>query len=154
MLLKIARILGVIVFSFIFLENNLAQKFTGDSIHIKSILDNINEFSAAYMAEDYTAIANAYTPDGKIFPGNSDIISGQEAIKQRWTLPSGFDVMHHEIMPIEITIIEDHAYDFGYYEGKTKAPDGKISTFRGKHVIVWKNTDNGWKIYLDIWNRI
>lgn len=118
------------------------------------ILKNTASFSEAYMNEDATTIANFYTIDGKIFPGRSDIISGKEAIKKRWTITDGRDVLYHKVTPSEIKIIDNYAYDFGYYEGKSLSADKKESSFKGKYVIVWKKIKDDWKIYLDIWNGL
>ncbi|WP_083157930.1 YybH family protein [Allomuricauda sp. CP2A] len=111
-------------------------------------------FSKAYMANDFETIANSYTADAKIFPNNADIIAGREAIKQRWMLGAGTKILHHEIIPLEITFLGDYAHDYGYFEGKSENKDGSIANWRGKYVVVWKKEDDNWKMYLDIWNRI
>ena len=105
------------------------------------------------MASDYKKIADSYTEDAKIFPNNSIILEG-DAIIAYWTLPEGINTIYHKITQTEISIIKDTAYDYGYYQGKTKHKDGSISTWKGKYVIVWKKVDSHWKMYLDIWNKI
>lgn len=106
------------------------------------------------MEADYDAMANSYTEDGKIFPSGTLIIEGKEAIRERWVLPEGSRILHHKATPSEIQVIGDVANDFGYYEGKTQRADGSTFTWKGKYVIVWKKVDSGWKMYLDIWNRV
>jgi ketosteroid isomerase-like protein len=118
------------------------------------ILKKIEGFSKAYMATDYDALAGFYCEDGKIFPNKSDIIAGRTAIKQRWILPEGVRILHHKVTPSEIKIIGNHAYDYGYYEGKTLTKKKTEQPFKGKYVIVWKKIDGDWKIYLDIWNSL
>ena len=118
------------------------------------ILKNTISFSQAYMRGDAKAVSNFYTQDGKIFPSNSDIISGHTALEKHWTLPEGVKVLHHKVTPSEIKIIDNYAYDFGYYEGKSLSKENKEQPFKGKYVIVWKKVGDDWKIYLDIWNRI
>ena len=95
-----------------------------------------------------------YCADAKIFPAGDDIIIGQTAIKKKWTLPKGAKVLSHKVTPKEIKIIENYAYDYGYYEGSSINKDNVTSNWKGKYVIIWKKEDNNWKIYLDIWNRI
>jgi len=90
----------------------------------------------------------------KIFPSGSDIIIGRKAIKEKWTLPKGSSIVTHKVMPKEIKIIEDYAYDYGYYEGSSTNEKGDLFPFKGKYVIVWKKNNDSWKIYLDIWNAI
>lgn len=132
----------------------MGQNYVGDKEDIDVILKNIKEFSEYYVNADYSKLAECYTVDGKIFPDKTDIIEGREAIEKRWTLPSGVSVLEHKVTPSEIHIENKIAYDYGYYEGKTKQADGNISSFKGKYVVVWKKIGNTWKIYLDIWNRI
>lgn len=126
----------------------------GDSREINKILRNVELFSQYYMAGNYDALADAYSRDGKILPPGPDIISGRAAIKQRWILPDGVVILHHKISPTEIRIIDDHAYDIGYYEGKTRRADGSEVSWKGKYLIVWRREGSDWKIYADAWNRV
>ena len=118
------------------------------------ILKNISAFSKAVMASDYELISNAYTEDAKIFPNGLDIIEGRDAIKKYWILPEGRSTKYHKLTPVEIKIIGDEAYDYGYFEGTTLFDDGRESSWRGKYVVIWRKVDGDWKIYLDIWNAI
>ena len=106
------------------------------------------------MRSDYHSIGKAYTVDAKIFPNNMDIIQGREEIIKYWTLPEGLRTKYHKIIPEEIKIIGNEAYDYGYYEGTTLRSDGTESNWKGKYVVVWRKIDREWKMYLDIWNRI
>src|SRR5687768_18498501 len=69
------------------------------------------QFSAAYMRGDAATMASLYTPDAVIFPGNSEMITGREAIQRYWTLPAGQRVTHHRATPTDIRIDGSHAYD-------------------------------------------
>lgn len=132
----------------------IAQTLNGDKTEIDKILKNIHSFSQYYMNAEYQKLAECYTIDGKIFPNNADIIKGTEAIKKRWILPENVKVLLHKVTPLEITIENDSAYDYGYYEGETLRADGTKTKFKGKYVIVWKKINDDWKIYLDIWNNL
>lgn len=111
-------------------------------------------FSRAYMDGDYDALVNHYCEDGKIFPAGVNIIEGRAAIKDRWTLHEGWKVVEHRFEPEEVKIIQDHAYDYGYYYGTTQKPDGSQISYKGKYVVVWRKEGDNWKIFLDIWNRV
>ncbi|GAA4274285.1 hypothetical protein GCM10022258_35810 [Aquimarina gracilis] len=111
-------------------------------------------FSASYLKQDFEAIAKSYTADAKIFPNNTPIISGYEAIKKRWSNTAGYTPIAHEIIPEEIVILGDTAHDYGIYKGKNKKEDGTEISYKGKYVVVWRKINNQWKMYLDIWNRI
>jgi len=122
----------------------------------KAILKkNMVAFSQALMNQDYDTVVDAYTEDAKIFPRNSKILAGKDAIRKYWTPPvdSKRRTTYHKIMPEEIKILGKEAYDYGYYEGKSIGNDGKESSWGGKYVITWKEVEPDiWKMYLDIWN--
>ena len=131
----------------------IGQNYTGKQKDIDQILENVRLFSQYYMAGEMDKLVDCYTDDGKIFPGNSDIISGKEGLSGFWVIREGSKVLHHQITPVELTVQKKIAYDYGYYEGIPKCGRGGLS-FKGKYVIVWKKVGKDWKIYLDIWNRI
>ena len=147
------RISGILLF-LVFNSNLLAQEYSGNGEDLNIILSNIKGFSKAYVASDFNKLTSYYSTDAKIFPPGTEIIKGKADILKRWILPKGVDVVYHNIIPKEIKVLEDTAYDYGIYEGSSKDNDGNTSSWRGKYVIVWKKVDNDWKIYLDIWNRI
>lgn len=131
-----------------------AQTYTGPKEDINSILENAKKFSSYVMASDYEKIANSYTKDAKIFPNGLDILDSRKEIIEYWTLPEGLETSYHKIFPEELITKGDTAYDYGYYNGKTKKADGSEVAWRGKYVIVWKKVNYEWKMYLDIWNGI
>jgi len=131
-----------------------AQNFYGPEADLAQIKENISIFSKFYMNGDIDKLTLCYTTDGKIFPNGTKIISGHEAIERKWTLPEGVKILHHKITPEEIRIVDDYAYDYGYYAGATQVQDGSESTWQGKYVIVWKKIGGEWKIFLDIWNSV
>jgi len=147
--LKIKSTLLVLLLSL----NIFAQEYSGKGEDINKILNTIDAFSKAYVSADFDKLTTFYSTDGKIFPTGADIIVGHKAIKKRWILPKGSKILYHKITPEEIKIIDDYAYDYGYYEGNS-SDNNTVNGFKGKYVIVWKKIDNDWKIYLDIWNRI
>ena len=131
-----------------------AQTYSGNQEDIDIILANIEAFSEDVMKGDAEALGMAYTEDAKIFPNNMDITHGRDAITNYWLMPKGVKIKYHKVIPEEIKVTEDEAYDYGYYEGTTLRPDGTEASWKGKYVIVWKKVENDWKIYLDIWNSL
>jgi ketosteroid isomerase-like protein len=132
----------------------LAQQTSDDEAIIRK---NLTVFSQAVMDGDYDAVVNTYTADAKIFPNDLEILSGENAIRDYWTPAENrsWKTTYHHLMPEEIKIIGDTAYDYGYYEGRSMNVAGEESYFKGKYVVVWKKESPGvWKIYLDIWNRV
>lgn len=144
-----------LAFSFaVLLHHTHAQQFYGNKADIDQILANSNAFSKAYVNSDYEGMMNFYTTDGKIMPTGTAIIEGHENIQARWVLPEGDKVVRHVASPTEIRIIENYAYDFGYYEGETLKANGEKLRWKGKYVIVWRKDESTWRMYLDIWNRV
>jgi len=109
-----------------------AQTYTGPKEDINSILENAKKFSSYVMASDYEKIANSYTKDAKIFPNGLDILDSRKEIIEYWTLPEGLETSYHKIFPEELITKGDTAYDYGYYNGKTKKADGSEVAWRGK----------------------
>lgn len=120
----------------------------------QQIRTQIAAFSQHLMNSDWESVAAAYMEDAKLMPPGQDIIQGREAIQKIWE--KGGKVLYHKITPSEIAITSsDTAYDWGYYEGRSPDKDGKETSWKGKYIILWKQTAPGeWKIYADIWNRV
>ncbi len=111
-------------------------------------------FSEAYMRGDTEAIVAMYTEDAAIFPGNTDILQGRDAIRAYWTPNEGSTITNHHITPVEVIVEGNMASDYGYYEvsGRTNGEDWGPAY--GKYVIVWRRGDDGqWRMHLDMWNR-
>ncbi len=134
--------------------NTKAQKYQGNQKDIDIILTNIDSFSHFYMSGQYKKLSECYSSSGKIFPSGSDIIEGTENIEKKWIVQDDIKIIRHIISPIEIKILDDHAYDYGYYEGTTLLANGTTTSWKGKYIIIWRKEGEDWKIYLDIWNRI
>lgn len=110
------------------------------------------QFSAAYMRGDVDAMVSLYTPDAVIFPGNSEMVRGAEAIRSYWALPPGQRITHHRAVPSEIRIDGGHAYDYGVYEISGERGGAAFGPSFGKYVIVWRREPQGWRMHLDMWN--
>ena len=111
------------------------------------------DFSAAYVRGDADAMTALYTPDAVIFPNNSEMIQGHDAIRRYWTLGIGQTVTHHRATPTEIRIDGDHAYDYGVFEISGTLNGTPYGPSHGKYVIVWRRTPQGWRMHLDMWNN-
>ncbi len=132
----------------------ISQTYNGNKKDINAILKNSQNFSKYVVDSNYDMIGESYTENAKIFPKKGNIIEGRKLIIQYWELPKDLKIVHHKIFPNEITIVENVAYDYGYYEGTTKKKNHEEITWKGKYVIIWKKLNDDWKIYLDIWNGI
>ena len=125
------------------------QSAAGDSAAIHELA---GRFSAAYVRGDAAAMTDLYTPDAVLFPDRSEPITGIEAIRKYWTLPSGRRITRHVITPARVVTDGDHAYDYGFYEIAGENDGVAWGPSRGNYVVVWRRTPAGWRMQLDIWN--
>lgn len=130
-----------------------AQESAQEQEVLKKLTRISVQFSAAYMQGDLDKLVSFYTDDAVIFPGNSDLIRGKEAIKKYWMLPPGRVVTQHKITALEIKLLGEFAYDYGYYEVQGRNGEEPWGPTYGKYLIVWKRDQSGvWKMHLDMWN--
>ena len=119
------------------------------------IREQARQFSAYLMEGERDKVVVMYTADAKIFPDNLGILEGEE-LANYWNPPnstSSWKTTYHRVTPVEIKVMVNEAYDYGYYEGTSSNGD-QTSDWRGKYVIIWRKEEGIWKIYLDIWNGI
>jgi len=140
--------------SIIVLADANAQSYSGKKKDIEAIQRNSRSFSEYYVNAEYDNLTKLYSTDAKVLSPGSDITSGSEAIKNLWQPRNNDVILKHKATQLEISVKKNIAYDYGYYEGETLKANGEKFGWRGKYVIIWKKEKDGWKIYLDIWNRI
>ncbi|MBL7471415.1 YybH family protein [Robertkochia sediminum] len=143
----------VLLFALTFSLMSNAQIISGDEAEGKAILEQMRAFSAALVAGDGEALTNMYTDNAKIFPAGSKILSGDD-LKAYWNNENEAEVTSHNLFPEEIHVSGDTAYDYGYYSGTSQDENGETVVWKGKYVVVWKKTAEGWKMYLDSWSRV
>lgn len=151
MILKLSRLIFTLCILH-FSQMSYAQ--SGEDIAVAEIRRQIIKFSRFIVNSEYDSIALSYTHDAKIFPSGMEIIQGREMIKKYWILPNGSETTFHKIYPEEIFINGNQAYDYGHFEIEGITNGVKYERKKGKYVIVWKQINGEWKMYLDIWNRI
>ncbi len=106
-------------------------------------------FTDAHIKKDTTYLNNSFCQDAKVFPPNSEIVTGINAISKL-----NSDWVNYGIYKfIEETTSfygnEDYLIDEGTYYlvyGKEKTVD------KGKYINIWKNVNGEWKIFSNIWN--
>lgn len=127
----------------------------GEAEDIDAILAQSARLSQAYMDGDIEALVAVYAEDGVAGPGGGDFVRGHDALRALWALPEGRTITHHRATPLELHVLGDVAYDWGYYEG-TAVQDGEARPpFRGKYLIVWRRGADGvWRMAHDMWSRV
>ena len=115
-----------------------------------AVADGGKKFMKSVREGDADDIAELYAEDGKVFPPNSEIVTGEDAIESFWkTTLETFGVKDAKLEVLETEQEGDYGYEVGRYWLLGAA--GQTIT-QGKYVVVWKKEDGKWKLYRDIWN--
>lgn len=117
-----------------------------------AIREQSREFSAAYVEGDISGMMAIYTDAAVIFPNNSEMITGREAVREYWETPPGSHITRHVATPVEIRVEGDIAYDYGTYEVAGERNGERWGPISGKYLIVWKRAGGRWLMHLDMWN--
>ena len=119
----------------------------------KDVADEIAEanlkFMEAFNKGDAAAVAMNYTSNAKLYPSNSDVIEGREAVEGFWNA-----VMNMGIKKAKLETVFAESYgDFALEEGRyTLYVEGDQIADHGKYIVSWKKVGGQWKLDLDIWN--
>ena len=106
-------------------------------------------FTEAHITKDTAYLNNSFTEDARVFPPNSEIVTGKKAISQL-----NLDWVNYGIYEFAETSTsfygnEDYLIDEGTYYlryGEENVID------QGKYINIWKYVNGDWKIYSNIWN--
>ncbi len=112
------------------------------------------KFSESLIQGDHKLVASYYSRDARLLPPNQDMVRGRVAIEEFWRILEQTNIVKHVISPEEINVFGEEAYEIGYYEGETLGSDGQHTSWRGKHVVIWKKEEGRWKIHVDAWSRV
>jgi ketosteroid isomerase-like protein len=115
----------------------------------KLIEPRLKAFATAFTSGDSAGMVGMYTPDARIMPPNSPLVSGREAIGKMVGAYMKFGVKEFKDSTTALygdrdNLIEEGVYSMG--DGKGHLMD------QGKYVEVWRQAEGQWKIYVDIFN--
>lgn len=108
-----------------------------------------DKFQSAFKQGDSAAISKLYTEDGLVLAPGSDFIKGPQAIQNFWQGAMDLGIKEARLDSIEVEQHNDTAIELGNYG--LNAADGQ-QLDKGKYIVIWKFSDNQWKIFKDIWN--
>ncbi len=117
------------------------------------VTDEITEanqlFMEAFNSGDAAKLAENYTSNAKLFPTNSDVIEGQEAIKNFWQGAIDMGIKKAVLETILATSFGNTANEEGRY---TLYAENNVVADQGKYIVIWKKVSGQWKLHYDIWN--
>ena len=93
------------------------------------------------------AVASNYSEDAAIHPPGATRIDGKVAIQGYWQAGIDAGLSNVSIVATSVDINGDTSVSVGTLSGKMGDAD-----LTGKYVVIGKRTEDGWKIYQDIWN--
>ncbi len=96
---------------------------------------------------DAKALANLYTPDAALFPAGMKAVEGRKSVEEFWGgAIKGMGLKDAALKTVDLVGSGDTYTERGEYTLKVAAGEDK-----GKYLVVWKNTPDGWKLHWDIW---
>ena len=116
---------------------------------IQSTIQAIAEdFESTFESGDTSKLAEFYTDNGMLLPAGSDFAKGREAIKEYWQVAIDMG------LKIKLNILEieqqgDSAIEMSKYT--LIGRDNQVID-SGKGIVIWKYSDEAWKMHRDIWN--
>jgi len=143
-----SAIIGILAFGS-FLLLTFSQCMQG-SKNVSSEITSVNNgFMESFNQGDIKTLAGNYTDDAKLYPSNSDVVTGAEAIEGFWN-----SVLNMGIKKAWMETVSAESFgDIAIEEGRYKLfVDGDIVADQGKYLVTWKKVDGKWKIQRDIWN--
>ena len=107
-------------------------------------------FGEAVRAGDAAAIAQLYTEDGEALAPNAPAVTGRGALAAFWGRVMGSGIGDAKLTAEEVTYTGgDFATEVG--AATLTAKDGTQAD-EAKYLVLWKQTEAGWRMHRDIWN--
>lgn len=142
---KLTQIAGILFLVFLIISS-CTQKPKDVSNEIK---EANKVFMEAFNSGNANAVAMHYTSNAKLYPSNSNIIEGQEAIEGFWN-----SALNMGIKKAILETVSAESYgNFAVEEGRYKLyVEGDQIVDQGKYIVTWKKVNGQWKLDRDIWN--
>ncbi len=119
----------------------------------KEIKDQVSAWNGFLAVRNDSAIGELYAKDAVFMPPNQPRIEGRDGIRQ-WF--AGMWVIQPKVEFTTTKVVASDAGDVAVEEGtftlSYAGADGKPIDDTGKYIVVWKKTDQGWKVVRDIFN--
>lgn len=136
--------------AFFFLVCLIFNSCTQGPIDVTSEITEANKgFMEAFNSGDANALAKNYTSNAKLYPSNSDVIEGQEAIEGFWNAVMNMGIKKALLETVTAESFGNIAIEEGRYKLYV---EGDQIVDQGKYIVTWKKEDGQWKLQRDIWN--
>lgn len=117
---------------------------------IKQIIEKDHQaYDENFAKGDASQFAKHYTTDACIFPTNYPKMFGTEAINAFFDGAYKMGIRNIKLTSSEVMGGPEFVIESGAVE---LLIDKNISVYKGKFIIIWKQENDQWKMYRDIWN--
>jgi ketosteroid isomerase-like protein len=117
---------------------------------VTSEIAKINDgFMAAYNSGDLKTLVSNYTDQAKLYPSNSDVVEGTQAIEGFWGAVMNMGIKKAQMETVSAQQVGNIAIEEGRYK---LFVEGDIMVDQGKYLVTWEKENGQWKIARDIWN--
>ena len=138
----------IFIFSLMFWVGCVQTQFDVSTMRPEIQMRN-QAFMDAFNGGDAAAMAIMYTEDGQLLPPNGEIVTGREGIQGFWQFVMDMGIKTATLETVELFGGQDSISEIG----KFSLGDGDGNELdHGKYIVIWKPTDDGWKLHRDIWN--
>ncbi len=137
-------------------NNSAPQKINNKNVAVfdltamkKLIKEKSDKFTQAHITRDTAYLNNIFTKDANVYPPNSDIISGRDAIatvNAEWV---NYGIKKFTEETTSFLGNQDYLIDEGTFYLRY-GEDNIID--KGKYINIWKKENGEWKICSSIWN--
>jgi len=120
-----------------------------DTSEVKKALHKVNEaYNQAFAKGDSSLLINSYAADGCIMPANSPGLCGKQGFLAFYKFAYKAGIRGIVFTTVELYGLTDqYVTEQGIYE--MHDADNK-SLGKGKYLVVWKKTADGWRMYRDM----
>ena len=126
-----------------------------DAAAVRRAIEAANlQFVAALKRGDAAGAAANYAEDAIVMMANFPAWQGRGAIERGFAEWLGeAKILDETLTIVDVMLVGDVAVETGAYAERHQAPQGAMSTDKGKYLVVWKMQGDGtWKVVRDISN--
>jgi uncharacterized protein (TIGR02246 family) len=120
---------------------------------LEAIADVLDKEILFRKTKDVAGMLSLFTEDAVFIPPNEDPIKGRKALKrvfENWF--STFEDMELKTLIVDVTGMGDVAAVWYAIVLRTKRKGQEATETRGRGIVIFKRTRDGWKMHWDIWN--
>lgn len=120
---------------------------------IKTEIEKANaKFSEHVRRGDARALASLYTDKARMMPPNNPTVLGRENIEGLWRAMLGSGLKEAVLTTVGVDGSGDTVTEMGEYMLKLQPEGQEAVEDKGKYIVLWKRTPEGWRLHWDIFN--